>query len=90
MLDKVHSDWLSLASIGLRRRACILRSRSTLRESSARFLIRIWSVWIEMDWELIVAIIRSHHVVGACGRSKAERTASDRELNGSDQARRPV
>ena len=87
MLDEVHSDWLSLAPIGLRSRACILRSRSALRESSARFLIRIWRMWIEMDRELVVAIVRSHHVVGARGRSKAKRTAPDREFDGSDHAR---
>ena len=43
-----------------------------------------------MRMELVVAIVGSHDLVGAGRRLQAESAASDRELDGSHHARRPV
>ena len=67
MFDKVNADWFLLTPIRLVivSRASILRPRSTLRKTCTRFLVRIRRLWIEMVWELVVAIVRPHELVRA-------------------------
>ena len=85
LLDKVNADWIALTPIRLVRAASILRSRCALRKALVRFLVRIWRLWIEMVWELVVTIVWPHDLVRASGGAKAQGSLSDRDVKCTDQ-----